>query len=232
MTEPSSPAAEIIDYLRTWSDALTQVLGQITGKPVRFESCMTPEGENPPAVETDLWIVAACDGSLRGEMSLRLARAHAQSLAQLFTGETLDATTEYKTESTEAVLEFMRQVAGQISTVLRPSRGEVQLRLQSGDRPSWPAAATACLATAADAPSVLRIEVQISAALAAALRPAATDPRQRVEVFDASSSKLDKLMDVELAVSLRFGERRMLLGEIMDLSPGVVVELDRKLKEP
>ena len=39
-------------------------------------------------------------------------------------------------------------------------------------------------------------------------------------------------MDVELEVTLRFGERQMLLRDILELSPGAVVELDRKLQEP
>jgi len=40
------------------------------------------------------------------------------------------------------------------------------------------------------------------------------------------------LMDVELAVTMRFGTRKLLLREVLDLSPGAVVELDRKIQEP
>lgn len=43
---------------------------------------------------------------------------------------------------------------------------------------------------------------------------------------------LELLLDVELEVTLRFGERQMLLRDILELSPGAVVELDRKLQEP
>jgi flagellar motor switch protein FliN len=38
--------------------------------------------------------------------------------------------------------------------------------------------------------------------------------------------------DVELEVSLRFGCREMLLGEILELGPGDVVELDRHVTDP
>ncbi|MBZ5706027.1 MAG: flagellar motor switch protein FliN [Acidobacteriia bacterium] len=44
--------------------------------------------------------------------------------------------------------------------------------------------------------------------------------------------KLDLLMDVELDLTLRFGGRRMLLREILELSAGSVVELDRQVQEP
>ena len=47
-----------------------------------------------------------------------------------------------------------------------------------------------------------------------------------------SAGTLDLLMDVQLAMTMRFGARRLLLREVLDLSPGAVVELDRKVQEP
>jgi flagellar motor switch protein FliN len=43
---------------------------------------------------------------------------------------------------------------------------------------------------------------------------------------------LDLLMDVHLAMTMRFGARKLLLREVLDLGPGAVVELDRKVEEP
>jgi flagellar motor switch protein FliN len=40
------------------------------------------------------------------------------------------------------------------------------------------------------------------------------------------------LLDVELEASLRFGAREMPLGEILDLGPGDVVQLDRHISDP
>jgi flagellar motor switch protein FliN len=51
-------------------------------------------------------------------------------------------------------------------------------------------------------------------------------------VSAASSRNLDLLMDVQLQVTLRFGERQLLLKEVLDLSPGSVVELDKMVKDP
>ena len=39
-------------------------------------------------------------------------------------------------------------------------------------------------------------------------------------------------MDIELEATLRFGEREMLLNEILELNSGSVIELDRRLKDP
>ena len=43
---------------------------------------------------------------------------------------------------------------------------------------------------------------------------------------------LPLLLDVELGVTLRFGTREMPLREILELSTGSVIELDRQLHEP
>lgn len=46
------------------------------------------------------------------------------------------------------------------------------------------------------------------------------------------SPGLELLLDVELEASLRFGAREMPLGEILDLGPGDVVQLDRHVNDP
>ena len=39
-------------------------------------------------------------------------------------------------------------------------------------------------------------------------------------------------MDVELIVTLRFGQRQLALREVLELTSGSVVELDRQVDEP
>jgi flagellar motor switch protein FliN len=46
------------------------------------------------------------------------------------------------------------------------------------------------------------------------------------------SPGLELMLDVELEASLRFGCREMPLGEILDLGPGDVVQLDRHVSDP
>jgi flagellar motor switch protein FliN len=48
----------------------------------------------------------------------------------------------------------------------------------------------------------------------------------------ALSAGIDLLLDVELEVSLRFGCKELPLGEILDLGPGDVVQLDRNVGDP
>jgi len=45
-------------------------------------------------------------------------------------------------------------------------------------------------------------------------------------------ANLGLVLDVELSVMLRFGERQLSLREILDLKCGSVIELDRRVDEP
>jgi flagellar motor switch protein FliN len=40
------------------------------------------------------------------------------------------------------------------------------------------------------------------------------------------------VMDVELNVTLRFGQRQLALREVLELTSGSVIELDRQVEEP
>jgi len=78
------------------------------------------------------------------------------------------------------------------------------------------------------------LEWQLSPALVAALRPVPeVEPKSEPAKTPAlPSSKLDLLMDVELDLTLRFGQRNMTLREIMELDAGSIVELGRQVQEP
>jgi len=48
----------------------------------------------------------------------------------------------------------------------------------------------------------------------------------------APASNLDMLFDVKLDATIRFGERQLLLREVLQMGPGSVIELDRQITEP
>lgn len=244
---------------QVWAESLANILGQITGSPLPCAALPQAPPELSPASESDLWIVCACSGGLRGEMSLRLPAASTLRLAQTFMSEPATPEAETTQDHREAALELMRQVAGLVTSALKARWGEVQLRLDPADgAPSWPASATAWLRAGEDPATAPLVEVHLSAALVAALRaekadagkpaavvtpaPSAQTPSTHAPSAHAPSTQapstqdgrvnLDLLMDVELAVTLRFGSRRLPLKEVLDLNPGSVVDLDRQVQEP
>jgi len=250
MSDPAAPPAlEPAPFVEAWSASLGQVLGQVSGKPEPCAVVSETPPELPLPADGDLWLLSPLSGGLHGEMSLRLPVATATRFAQTFMGETPAPAAEVSPEHREAVLELLRQVAGLVASSLKPRWGEVQLRLDfAPGPPSWPASSTCWLRVGEDPATAALVEVHVSAALVAELRAekaaAATvaTPASAPAMAPAASAPepaptpggghLDLLMDVELALTLRFGSRQLSLGDILDLSPGVVIDLDRQVAEP
>lgn len=244
MTEAAAPAPQpqISEFLQIWSSTFSQVLGQITGAAV---SCMLQAeapANVPPAGEGDLCALVTSSGGLRGEMSLRLASATALRLAQIFMSEPATPEAQPTADHRDAVIELLRQVSGIVSTTAKARWGEIQLLVERATAPpSWPSALTFWLQAGEEGPAAMVLEAGMSAALAAELRAekagtakVAANSAPIAPSSDAQQSPgtMDLLMDVQLAMTMRFGARRMLLEEVLELSPGVVIELDRRVQEP
>jgi flagellar motor switch protein FliN len=279
MTEATIPFPEAAQLANAWAESLAQVLGQIAGSPFPCAVLLETPAELSAVGESDLWIVCASSGGLRGELSLRLPAASATRLARIFMGEAepesaatsatpesaapaesaigessapaapLTAAAQVTAEHAEAVTELFRQVAGLVSSRLKPQWGEVQLRPEAvAGPPSWPSSSTFWLRAGEPPNTAALIEVHLSAALAAALRAeksstASPEPESSPSIATSAATlppesatdskvKLDLLLDVELALTLRFGSRSLPLGEILDLNPGAVIELDRQVEDP
>ena len=78
---------------------------------------------------------------------------------------------------------------------------------------------------------LVRDELKAERLAADSPRISATPPIA-AESPTALSPGLELLLDVGLEASLRFGCREMPLGEILDLGPGDVVQLDRQVSDP
>ena len=228
-------------YLQIWAQAIAQVMTEIAGASCPCAVLAESPAELSAVKEDDLWILIAGSGSVRGEMSVRIPAASMVRLAQTFMNEPSNPAAEVTAEYREAVLELFRQVGGLAATTTKAAGGEVQVRLEAAaSSPTWPPSSIAWLRIGEEASPLGAIELQMSAALVASLRPEKTEstqPESR-ELNNPQSSpadgkvSLDLLLDVELAVMVRFGSRRLLLREVLDLNPGSVISLDRQVQEP
>jgi flagellar motor switch protein FliN/FliY len=76
------------------------------------------------------------------------------------------------------------------------------------------------------------LEARLNDALITSLQIIPVCPAVSPVAADPGLGKLGMFMDVELVVTMRFGGRRMLLKDILDLCTGSVVELDQQVQEP
>ena len=248
---PAPLSGEARSYMERWAGSMAQVLGQIANAAFAIESTEAGPPDAVPPHESDLQALVVSAGSLRGELSFRFPKPVALGLAQLLLGEAANPAAEFTPESRESAEELLRQIAGHAATALKEQWGEVQLRVETGNAPSWPPGASGWMSSAEGAPFRVWAEWQLSAALIASLRMAeakaqvlanaqaqiqAAEPENKAEAAPpenaCASGSSGKFMDVQLAVTLRFGGRRMPLREVLELNSGSVVELDRQVQDP
>ena len=233
------------DFSRIWADSTAHVLEHLVGAP--FTSTLRSPVSADEAASDALWARFKTSGRLAGELAFRIARPDAVRLAQLLMSEPLDAAAAFDEGRADALNEILRQFAGVASTACKSKfGGEVQFGLEGNTGPEWQPAAQALWVFAAPKVDPLQWALVLSPELHAALtapppamsgQQANANPagqlRSSVEAAEAATpANLDLLLDVELEASLRFGQREMLLRDILELHPGSVVELDRRVQEP
>jgi flagellar motor switch protein FliN/FliY len=239
-----SPDGDAGQFSQLWADSLAQVLGQIATAPLPVKTLAEMPAEVPAPDANDIQMIVVAAGSLRGEMSLRIPKVSGLGMARLFLGEPQDAAAEFQPDHGQALEELLRQVAGHVATAVKPRWGEVQFQVQTAPAPSWAAGASGWWGSTGATPCPVWVEWKLSAALhtalVAAAQPKVDAPVEAPGLTDsrvppigaAGLGNLDLLMDVALEVTLRFGQRSLLLREILELGAGSVVELDRKIGEP
>lgn len=227
---------EVESFVQIWVQSMIRFAEQVGSAGLLCESLAAPREEVALSPD-DVWVTGAWSGSVRGEVACRVPPASAVPLAKLLMNEAPAEVTlsgEYK----EGAVESLRQVAGMVASAVGLVRGDVQVRVEAASgAPSWPAGSVHWLRAGPAGVGEILIELRLSAALLAGLRSGQSHPSEagsaEVPFLAAEgNSRFDALMDVEVETVLRFGERQLLLREILELAPGSLVELDRRVEDP
>jgi flagellar motor switch protein FliN/FliY len=222
-----SPLLDHLDFVRAWARNLAELLSQPVGMPLACE-VLSRIPENAAArSESDLWLTATLTGALSGELGFRMAPADARRLAQRYEGK---AEGSDEAIGQDAVLKLFDKTAALVSTQLKTSGKDVQFQVAFGTPPSWTPSATYYMQASLTTQAM--VEVLLNEALITSLQIIPVRPDVSPVAGDPAISKLGMFMDVELVVTMRFGGRRMLLKDILDLCTGSVVELDQRVQEP
>ncbi len=234
--------AKVQEYLNAWGATIGRVLQEIAGTP------HTPAELSPEATQKLLELPSADCVSVQfeatqhlvGNQGFILSKKDAVRLAQLLLGEPEDENAEMNDDHRDAARELFRQFAGAAASLLNGlAGGEVSFKLVGLEPLAGEPAVQAGMQWTCTGKTPLSMVVQLNWALVTALSPAPAPPLELptpahapAYISPVRDPKLDLLMEVELEVSLRFGERQMALREILDLSAGSVVELDQNVQDP
>jgi flagellar motor switch protein FliN len=231
-----SSQASAIEFLsHEFCEALGAVFEQTAG-----EAYVLEQSGNKAADDSGegLKYVLKFSGKASGRAFVCVDLHTAAILATRLMGSPVDESTSYLPEHEDAILEIVSQTGGSIATALRTRFGvaDVTVAKAEGD------AETGVTVVLEGAKKDDHVSVQLlcSKSLIDSLATSMTGqehlaaeaaPSAAPDV-DAERQNLRLVMDVELDLTLRFGQRMLMLSEVADLTTGSVVELDRLVDEP
>ena len=224
-------------FSKAFFNALVGALSEASGSPWLIaampDAQLTPDGAEPVRMKLTL------AGSLRGEVLLECDRAAAATLVSKFLRQHVD---EFGEDESKALLRLIEAGISEFRAALAPEYGKLKITVSSASEPAPDQAIVERIIIADDGANRASILMYLNPLLTEALslhsedcEPAAGTERP---VQDAQGEaiteqvNLNLVMDVELNVTLRFGQRQLTLREVLELTTGSVIELDRQVEEP
>jgi len=223
---PGTPQHFMVDVFRkTLADVLSQALGSSWSVEIGAED--VPPSQDPALLSFGL----TASGRLQGNAAFQLPHADAVTLAQKLFKNAPDPAAELNADRKKAIEDLLRTVSESAATALQNQYEGLTLQLSSIDPPAWSGPTIALVAAEASGASFtlhFRLATELMNMISAAAPATVATPAPPLP----TDSNLDLLLGVDLSLTLRFGQRTLTLREILDLTSGSVIELDRQVQEP
>jgi flagellar motor switch protein FliN/FliY len=241
-------ASTLISY---FGEAASSVLSLIAGTALTAQIVSLDA-----AIDAATLVRIDISGALNGLCEIALSSAMTGQFAAVLTGENPDPAAEVSSDTREAAVELIQQICGNAADRLRQAFGPLELRPhlaqcdpETGERQLFRIARAddalefefhvVRLAASPKPDAIPELAAQATTESGATMPPlnaqhsaqSAATPAPS-EAYSSGNSNLDLLLDIELAVTLRFGTRQMILKDIIELCSGSVVELDRGVQDP
>jgi flagellar motor switch protein FliN/FliY len=182
------------------------------------------------------------DGNLRGKFLLEFRQGEAAILASKCLRE---AVAEFGSEQSQALLKLVEAGVGEFRSVSEQEYGAFTIETSLASAPVSERANVTEMTAADDGGNRVSMRMYLSPALSEALTlhaqtsgPAkakgqsVNTPGANIGSAVSEQVNLQLVLDVELNVTLRFGQRQLALREVLELTSGSVIELDRQVEEP
>jgi flagellar motor switch protein FliN/FliY len=209
-------------YLDCWIQAATALFSQaLAGEPALVESLPKP------LVGGSIGFAVTLSGDEQGRFTVVLEGSLLESPLM---GEGMDQ----KAGWAELLREVAESAAGELLARTGKTSRVEKLEQTSGESK----VSRAFQLKAGERAWTILVRDEVRAAKVAEKAPAsaptssAEEAAAKADAGAVLSAGIELLLDVELEVSLRFGSREMPLGELLDLGPGDVVQLDRNVSDP
>jgi len=205
-------------------DALARAMAKATGTPWSASAASDAAAPADP-----LRIRLTVTGGLPGDFRLEFHGEEAAVLAR----KCLRKEEASEAECSQALLQLVEATTGPFCSVLAPQFGKCSIAVSLATEAAAEGASVVAFSGVAEDGTLVSLRMVIEPALAEALASSREDGFETLEdVPLLPQVNLELVMDVELNVTLRFGQRQLTLREVLDLTSGSVIELDRQVEEP
>jgi len=203
---------------RAWADLLSRAVGAACNVQVAPQAA-------PPADANALCLSLNADGALCGEAALVMESRSAAMLAAKFAGSP---------NNLQPVQELMRQVIVVAAGEFQKQFGALRVQLAAGALPAWQPHTVLSFLAGNGHSEPLCLYFLLSPQIAASEITAPAAPMALSEALPAGlpSQNLNFLMAIELEVTLRFGQKKLPLRQLVELNSGSLIELDKRVHEP
>lgn len=206
---------------KSWSEALQRLRGVPSATTLN-------QDWNPNAGSTESsWISVSFDGLLVGEAAVMISED--DSAARQGAADPPQPEPGGDTQHHRSWEDPLKQAVVLALKAFQEQHGPLLGRIEASHAPAWEPAKVLALTATAEGHGPLHLVLLCGPALQVNRSAAAPDGHLP---DSGTAENLDLVMNAALDVSLRFGQQNLTLGDVAQLGPGSVVELDRRIQEP
>ncbi|KAA6465449.1 flagellar motor switch protein FliN [Acidobacteria bacterium AB60] len=173
------------------------------------------------------------DGAVRGECFVEFYRSEVAQLGSSLVGKPLAA---FDQEHAEALTTAISSATIGLIAAVSPEHGLITIQVESANGIAPGAMRIVPLSATSEDGEPVSILLYFNTALVDGLspqKPASKPPvEKQAPPAITQDGNLKLVMDVELNVTLRFGQRHLPLREVLELGSGSVIELDHQVDDP
>ena len=215
-------------FASAFAESLAGSMVQLLGVQWRFAVLDSPDAASHQ--EPSICFRLTLDGGLCGQGFVQFSESHVATIASKMLGQPKSALTG---EHREAMVKLIASAMDGVRASLSDNYGEFAVEVDTVEGLAFHGMHVVPLAVTEGEPSDTPVTICFDSGLLAGLsRNDTVKPAIETENSRVGPVNLNLVMDVELNVSLRFGQRQMPLREVLELASGSVVELDRQVDEP
>ncbi|MGA9669752.1 MAG: flagellar motor switch protein FliN [Terracidiphilus sp.] len=216
------------EFAGGFADSLAESLSGAAGLPWKLK--VLDDSDPSAQAGQKIHFRLAIEGVFRGELILEFCEPQVSQLASKICGHAVQA---FSNEDGEALAKVISSAMSRFSTSTFADFGKVTFKVERATSPAVGGMSVVSLTADGEDQSSMPITFYFNSKLLESLASGSA-PKDPLEIEKARVDpvNLNLVLDVELNMSLRFGQRQLPLREVLELSSGSVVELDRQVDDP